>query len=106
MTTTDTTASRAQEGATPQPAAPKAAMQAETPRCDLVMNGGITSGVVYPRLISELAEKYRFKNIGGTSAGAMAPPGRAAAEDGRLLGKNPQGSDESGHLPSIRSDKV
>src|SRR5258706_4693922 len=106
MTTTDTTASRAQEGATPQPAAPKAAMQAETPRCDLVMKGGITSGVVYPRLISELAEKYRFKNIGGTSAGAIAAAGCAAAEYGRLSRKNPQGFNELSHLPTQLSDKV
>ena len=40
--------------------------------CDLVMKGGITSGVVYPKAIDELAHEYMFKNIGGTSAGAIA----------------------------------
>ena len=40
--------------------------------CDLVMKGGITSGVIYPRAVVELARKYHFKNIGGTSAGAIA----------------------------------
>ena len=35
--------------------------------CDLVMKGGITSGVVYPPAICALAKEYRFKNIGGTS---------------------------------------
>ncbi|UCV05824.1 patatin-like phospholipase family protein [Dechloromonas denitrificans] len=52
-------------------------------QCDLIMKGGITSGVVYPRLIARLAEKYRFRNIGGTSAGAIAAAGCAAAEYGR-----------------------
>ncbi len=48
--------------------------------CDLVMKGGITSGVVYPPAISALAQEYRFKNIGGTSAGAIAAAVTAAAE--------------------------
>jgi predicted acylesterase/phospholipase RssA len=48
--------------------------------CDLVMKGGITSGIVYPRLISELARHYRFHSIGGTSAGAIAAAATAAAE--------------------------
>ena len=37
--------------------------------CDLVMRGGITSGIVYPRAIAKLAETYNFRSIGGTSAG-------------------------------------
>ena len=48
--------------------------------CDLVMKGGITSGVVYPRAIERLSHHYRFKNIGGTSAGAIAAAVTAAAE--------------------------
>ena len=48
--------------------------------CDLVMKGGITSGVVYPVAIAELAKYYRFKSIGGTSAGAIAAAITAAAE--------------------------
>ncbi|HTR74381.1 MAG TPA: patatin-like phospholipase family protein [Solirubrobacterales bacterium] len=51
--------------------------------CDVVMKGGITSGVVYPKAICALAEKYRFRNIGGTSAGAIAAAATAAAEYGR-----------------------
>jgi hypothetical protein len=35
--------------------------------CDLVMKGGITSGVVYPMAVVELAKEYRFECIGGTS---------------------------------------
>lgn len=55
--------------------------------CDLVMKGGITSGIVYPRLIARLAAKYRFKNIGGTSAGAIAAGACAAAEYARGQGR-------------------
>jgi hypothetical protein len=55
--------------------------------CDLVMKGGITSGVVYPRAVLELARQtYRFRSIGGTSAGAIAAAVTAAAEYGRTQG--------------------
>jgi predicted acylesterase/phospholipase RssA len=52
--------------------------------CDVIMKGGITSGVVYPLAIVELAEEFRFRNIGGTSAGAIAAAVTAAAEYRRL----------------------
>jgi predicted acylesterase/phospholipase RssA len=48
--------------------------------CDLVMKGGITSGVIYPLAVAELARTYRFRNIGGTSAGAIAAAAAAAAQ--------------------------
>ncbi len=53
--------------------------------CDLVMKGGITSGIVYPPAICKLAGegKYRFRSLGGTSAGAIAAAVTAAAEFGR-----------------------
>jgi predicted acylesterase/phospholipase RssA len=51
--------------------------------CDIIMKGGITSGVVYPLAITELAKRYRFANIGGTSAGAIAAAAAAAAEYAR-----------------------
>jgi predicted acylesterase/phospholipase RssA len=50
------------------------------------MKGGITSGVVYPPAICELAKKYQFKSIGGASAGAIAAAAAAAAEKGRSRG--------------------
>jgi len=50
--------------------------------CDLVMKGGITSGIVYPNAVLSLARDYRFKNIGGTSAGAIAAAVAAAAAFG------------------------
>lgn len=54
--------------------------------CDLVLTGGVTDGVVYPWAVMELARNYRFKNIGGTSVGAMAAALTAAAEFGRRYG--------------------
>lgn len=54
--------------------------------CDLVMKGGITSGVVYPLTAVELAKSYRFSSIGGTSAGAIAAAIAAAAEYDRANG--------------------
>jgi predicted acylesterase/phospholipase RssA len=54
--------------------------------CDLVMKGGVTSGIVYPPAILVLKEKYRFRQIGGASAGAIAAALCAAAELGRERG--------------------
>ena len=48
--------------------------------CDLVMKGGVTSGIVYPLAVQELSTEYWFKNIGGASAGAIAAGVTAAAE--------------------------
>ncbi len=45
-----------------------------------LMQGGVTSGVVYPGLVCKLAEYYDFQNIGGTSAGAIAASFTAAAD--------------------------
>jgi hypothetical protein len=56
--------------------------------CDLVMRGGITSGIVYPKAIAKLAETYRFRSIGGTSAGAIAAVATAAAAFGARTGEN------------------
>lgn len=50
------------------------------------MKGGITSGVVYPSAVCELATAYSFKNIGGASAGAIAAAATAAAEYARRTG--------------------
>ena len=57
-------------------------------KCDLVMKGGITSGVVYPAAVCELAREYRFMRIGGTSAGAIAAALTAAAEYRRQGGSD------------------
>jgi predicted acylesterase/phospholipase RssA len=51
--------------------------------CDVVMKGGVTSGVIYPPLVLKLKEAYRFRCVGGTSAGAIAAAATAVAEYGR-----------------------
>jgi predicted acylesterase/phospholipase RssA len=56
---------------------------AELLPCDLVMKGGITSGVVYPAAIKRLSKKYAFRNVGGASAGAIAAVIAAACEFNR-----------------------
>lgn len=58
--------------------------QIPTDECDLILQGGITSGVVYPPAILELKTKYRFRGVGGASAGAIAAAVTAAAEHGRM----------------------
>src|ERR1035438_4836367 len=63
--------------------------------------GGVTSGVVYPRTMRRLAQKFRFRNIGGTSAGALAGALAAAAEHQRRTVK---GSRRHRQV-SLRSDK-
>lgn len=54
--------------------------------CDLTMRGGTTSGVVYPWAVVELAGLYRFRSLGGSSAGAIGAAFTAAAEKGRDQG--------------------
>ena len=54
--------------------------------CDIILKGGITSGIVYPAAIATLATHYRLRSIGGTSAGAIAAAAAAAAELGRASG--------------------
>ena len=50
---------------------------------DIVMKGGITSGIVYPHAVCQIARRYRFRSVGGTSAGAIAAAAAGAAELGR-----------------------
>lgn len=65
------------------------ATSTEDPRyCDIVMKGGITSGLVYPRAVVELSRHYLFKNIGGASVGAIAAAATAAAELSRRHDQN------------------
>ncbi|MEN0072042.1 MAG: hypothetical protein AAGC63_13745, partial [Propionicimonas sp.] len=54
--------------------------------CDVVMKGGITSGVVYPGALAEFARSYRLRNLGGGSAGGIGSALGAAAEFGRTSG--------------------
>ena len=54
--------------------------------CDVIMKGGITSGVVYPRALAERSRTYRFRGVGGASAGAIGAAAGAAAEFARDSG--------------------
>jgi predicted acylesterase/phospholipase RssA len=54
--------------------------------CDLIMKGGISSGIVYPKAACTLAVTHRFRSVGGASAGAIAAAAAAAAEYGRSTG--------------------
>ena len=66
--------------------------------CDIVMKGGITSGVVYPPAVVALSKKFSFRNIGGTSAGAIAAAVTAAAEFGRQ--RDPEAFSRLASLPT------
>jgi predicted acylesterase/phospholipase RssA len=75
-----------------------------TQECDIIMKGGITSGVVYPLAVVELAKTYRLRNIGGTSAGAIAAALAAAAEYGR---SHPRGGfPKLAELPEFLADHL
>ena len=69
--------------------------------CDVVMKGGITSGVVYPRAVTEIARHFGLKSVGGTSAGAIAAAAAAAAEARRVSGKGAAGFDALDALPAF-----
>lgn len=76
--------------------------------CDIVMKGGITSGVVYPKAISRLSARFTFRNIGGTSAGAIAAAVAAAAEHRRVTTGSDDGFveiDELGKKLAARPDE-
>src|SRR5262249_26609826 len=74
--------------------------------CDVIMKGGITSGVVYPKAGVELAARYTLKSIGGTSAGAIAAGFFAAAERRRSVGGSAKGFEELRGYPEKFAGKV
>lgn len=47
--------------------------------CDIVMEGGVTSGVVYPSFVARLATRFTLRSIGGASVGSVAATAAAAA---------------------------
>jgi predicted acylesterase/phospholipase RssA len=56
--------------------------------CDLVLDGGVINGLVYPGLLVSLARHFRFRSIGGTSVGAIAACLAAACEYNRRFGSD------------------
>src|SRR3954469_15915406 len=87
--------------AAPAPAAPSPAADPLL-ECDLVMKGGITSGVVYPLAVCELATVYRLRSVGESSAGAIAAAAAACAELGRATG----GFEKLARLPHQLTEPV
>ena len=65
---------------------PRQRQQLPRRECDIVMKGGVTSGIVYPPALLKLKDTYIFNSIGGTSAGAVAAAAVAAAEYARQSG--------------------
>lgn len=79
-----------------------------TLECDLIMKGGVTSGIVYPGAIARLAQDYRIRSIGGTSAGAIGAAAAAAMEHGLITGRNSHARTQLGALAgqlAQRTDK-
>lgn len=74
--------------------------------CDLIMKGGVTSGVVYPKAVAKLAERYRFRSIGGTSAGAIVAALTAAAEFNRRMTNTRSGFEMLAGLPNELQETV
>ncbi|MFC7620558.1 hypothetical protein [Microlunatus sp. GCM10028923] len=63
---------------------------------DVTMKGGTASGVIYPLAVCEIARRFRLRNVGGSSAGAIAAAFAASAEVGRAGQMAPETSGESG----------
>ncbi|PSH55452.1 hypothetical protein CU100_22655 [Phyllobacterium endophyticum] len=72
--------------------------------CDIVMAGGVTSGIIYPGAVAMIARRYSFRSIGGTSVGAIAAAVTAAAEYGRRTGGHSTAFDEVGRLSKSLGD--
>lgn len=54
--------------------------------CNLVLKGGVSSGLVYARAVTRLKDVYRFRGLAGASAGAIAAAFAAAADYARAHG--------------------
>ncbi|MEH3066094.1 MAG: patatin-like phospholipase family protein [Methylobacterium radiotolerans] len=74
--------------------------------CDIVMAGGVTSGIIYPGAVAEIAKRYGFHAVGGTSVGAIAAAVTAAAEYGRRTGRNPAAFEFVATLPASLGAKA
>jgi hypothetical protein len=70
----------------PEPTYRRSDFEAPEAECDVVMKGGVTSGMVYPYAVLELARRRRFRSLGGASAGGIAAAMAAAAEYARRNG--------------------
>ncbi|MFC7400418.1 hypothetical protein ACFQU1_24770 [Chelatococcus sp. GCM10030263] len=74
--------------------------------CDIVMAGGVTSGIIYPGAVAMIARRFSFHAIGGTSVGAIAAAATAAAEYGRRTGRNPGAFEELAAIPMTLAEQA
>lgn len=52
--------------------------------CSVVLEGGVTSAVIYASLLARLSKHYSYRQLGGASSGAIAAAAAAAAEFARM----------------------
>ncbi len=83
-----------------------ASYAAPTLECDLIMKGGITSGMVYPLAACRLATRYRFRQVGGASAGAIAAALTAAAESQRQRTGSADGFLALRRVPDVLGERL
>lgn len=79
--------------------------------CDIVMEGGVTSGVVYPSFVARLASKFTLRSIGGASVGAIAAIAAAAAQFKRNRVRKAGAGEDDGfailaRLPGLLQESV
>lgn len=77
----------------------KPASASQRLECDIVMAGGVTSGIIYPGAVAMISRRYSFRSIGGTSVGAIAAAVTAAAEYGRRTGNSPRAFELIASIP-------
>jgi predicted acylesterase/phospholipase RssA len=59
--------------------------------CDLVLEGAVTSAIIYLALVAGLSRRYRFRSLGGASSGAAVAAAAAIAEASRLASGTDEG---------------
>jgi hypothetical protein len=57
--------------------------------CSVVLEGGVTSAVIYASLLARLSRDYALRDLGGASSGAVAAAAAAAAEYARRAAPGP-----------------
>lgn len=81
-------------------------MAASRSPCSVVLEGGVTSAVIYASLLAQLSGSYTFRQLGGASSGAVAAAAAAAAEFARThaAGQPSAAFDELGRFPEFLAD--
>ncbi len=74
--------------------------------CDVVLDGGVINGVVYPGFLVELARQFRFRSLGGTSVGAIAASLAAACEYNRRFGSDNGFNEGLAKMPDELADWI